>query len=38
LVKVKDEPIDEEYDHALLPSAMTASVKDEPDTEQVGRH
>ncbi|XP_068431607.1 zinc finger MYM-type protein 4-like isoform X2 [Clinocottus analis] len=30
LVKVKDEPIDEEYDHALISSACTASVKDEP--------
>uniref|UniRef100_A0A8C2XRK1 TRASH domain-containing protein n=1 Tax=Cyclopterus lumpus TaxID=8103 RepID=A0A8C2XRK1_CYCLU len=32
LVKVKDEPIDEEYEHALISSAFTASVKDEPDT------
>ncbi|KAF0024266.1 hypothetical protein F2P81_023068 [Scophthalmus maximus] len=30
LVKVKDEPVDEEYDQALVSS--TASVKDEPDT------
>ncbi|XP_032391777.1 zinc finger MYM-type protein 4 isoform X1 [Etheostoma spectabile] len=30
LVKVKDEPIDEEYEQALIPP--TASVKDEPNT------
>ncbi|XP_075962361.1 zinc finger MYM-type protein 4 isoform X3 [Anarhichas minor] len=34
LVKVKDEPIDEEYDQALISSAFTASVKDEPDTAE----
>ncbi|XP_035038448.2 LOW QUALITY PROTEIN: zinc finger MYM-type protein 4 [Hippoglossus stenolepis] len=32
LVKVKDEPVDEEYDQALVSSAFTASVKDEPNT------
>ncbi|XP_041867588.1 zinc finger MYM-type protein 4 isoform X2 [Melanotaenia boesemani] len=30
LAKVKDEPVDEEYEQALLSSASTASVKDEP--------
>ncbi|KAM7373555.1 hypothetical protein PAMP_008397 [Pampus punctatissimus] len=32
LVKVKDEPIDEEYEQALTSSTSTASVKDEPNT------
>uniref|UniRef100_A0A3B4Y099 Zinc finger MYM-type protein 4-like n=1 Tax=Seriola lalandi dorsalis TaxID=1841481 RepID=A0A3B4Y099_SERLL len=32
LVKVKDEPIDEEYEQALVSSTTTASVKDEPNT------
>ncbi|XP_071356047.1 zinc finger MYM-type protein 4 isoform X3 [Trachinotus anak] len=32
LVKVKDEPVDEEYEQALISSASTASVKDEPNT------
>ncbi|XP_053302211.1 zinc finger MYM-type protein 4 isoform X1 [Pleuronectes platessa] len=32
LVKVKDEPVDEEYDQALISSDFTASVKDEPNT------
>ncbi|XP_029919162.1 zinc finger MYM-type protein 4 isoform X2 [Myripristis murdjan] len=32
LVKVKDEPLDEEYDRALISSASTASIKDEPNT------
>ncbi|XP_038581186.1 zinc finger MYM-type protein 4-like isoform X1 [Micropterus salmoides] len=32
LVKVKDEPVDEEYEHALISSTSTASVKDEPNT------
>ncbi|KAM9839138.1 zinc finger MYM-type protein 4 [Aulostomus maculatus] len=32
LVKVKDEPIDEEYEQALTSSASTATVKDEPNT------
>ncbi|XP_054461866.1 zinc finger MYM-type protein 4 isoform X2 [Anoplopoma fimbria] len=32
LVKVKDEPIDEEYEQALISCASTASVKDEPNT------
>lgn len=36
LVKVKDEPIDEEYDQALTSFTSTASVKDEPNTAKVG--
>ncbi|XP_041810879.1 zinc finger MYM-type protein 4-like isoform X2 [Chelmon rostratus] len=32
LVQVKDEPVDEEYEQALISSTATASVKDEPDT------
>ncbi|XP_049890849.1 zinc finger MYM-type protein 4 isoform X3 [Epinephelus moara] len=32
LVNVKDEPIDEEYEQALISSTSTASVKDEPNT------
>nr|XP_040044626.1 zinc finger MYM-type protein 4 isoform X1 [Gasterosteus aculeatus aculeatus] len=36
LVKVKDEPIDEEYEQALIPSAFAASVKDEPNTAKEG--
>uniref|UniRef100_UPI0037E71B6F zinc finger MYM-type protein 4-like n=1 Tax=Semicossyphus pulcher TaxID=241346 RepID=UPI0037E71B6F len=32
LVKVKDEPVDEEYEQAQISSASTASVKDEPNT------
>ncbi|XP_039977333.1 zinc finger MYM-type protein 4-like isoform X2 [Xiphias gladius] len=32
LVKVKDEPLDEEYEQALISSTSTASVKDEPNT------
>ncbi|KAM7384706.1 hypothetical protein PAMA_011861 [Pampus argenteus] len=32
LVKVKDEPIDEEYEQALTSLTSTASVKDEPNT------
>ncbi|XP_044027837.1 zinc finger MYM-type protein 4 isoform X2 [Siniperca chuatsi] len=32
LVKVKDEPVDEEYEQALISSTSTASVKDEPNT------
>uniref|UniRef100_UPI003AB04B55 zinc finger MYM-type protein 4 n=1 Tax=Centroberyx gerrardi TaxID=166262 RepID=UPI003AB04B55 len=32
LVKVKDEPMDEEYDQALTSSTATASIKDEPNT------
>uniref|UniRef100_A0A665TA65 Zinc finger, MYM-type 4 n=1 Tax=Echeneis naucrates TaxID=173247 RepID=A0A665TA65_ECHNA len=32
LVKVKDEPVDEEYEQALISSASMASVKDEPNT------
>uniref|UniRef100_A0A1A8K1U5 TRASH domain-containing protein n=1 Tax=Nothobranchius kuhntae TaxID=321403 RepID=A0A1A8K1U5_NOTKU len=30
LTKVKDEPVDEEYDQALVSATSTASVKDEP--------
>lgn len=37
LVKVKDEPVDEEYEQALISSSSTASVKDEPNTAKVGR-
>ncbi|XP_065326496.1 zinc finger MYM-type protein 4-like isoform X2 [Pelmatolapia mariae] len=32
LVTVKDEPVDEEYEQALMSSSSTASVKDEPNT------
>ncbi|KAM3858577.1 zinc finger MYM-type protein 4-like [Diretmus argenteus] len=32
LVKVKDEPVDEEYDQALTSSMSTADIKDEPNT------
>ncbi|XP_053190912.1 zinc finger MYM-type protein 4-like [Scomber japonicus] len=32
LVKVKDEPIDEDYDQALISSTPTMNVKDEPNT------
>nr|XP_046274089.1 zinc finger MYM-type protein 4-like isoform X2 [Scatophagus argus] len=32
LVKVKDEPADDEYEQALISSTSTASVKDEPNT------
>ncbi|XP_018554415.1 zinc finger MYM-type protein 4 isoform X2 [Lates calcarifer] len=32
LVKVKDEPVDDEYEQALISSTATASVKDEPNT------
>ncbi|XP_042290921.1 zinc finger MYM-type protein 4 isoform X1 [Thunnus maccoyii] len=32
LVKVKDEPIDEDYEQALISSTSTANVKDEPNT------
>ncbi|KAM6974368.1 zinc finger MYM-type protein 4-like [Tautogolabrus adspersus] len=32
LVKVKDEPVDEEYEQAQMSSALSASVKDEPNT------
>ncbi|KAF7661705.1 hypothetical protein LDENG_00255810 [Lucifuga dentata] len=35
LVKVKDEPVDEEYEQALLSSSSTASVKDEPAKEDL---
>ncbi|XP_008301887.1 zinc finger MYM-type protein 4 isoform X2 [Stegastes partitus] len=35
LVKVKDEPVDEEYEQALISSTSTASVKDEPSKEDL---
>ncbi|XP_046874702.1 zinc finger MYM-type protein 4 isoform X3 [Hypomesus transpacificus] len=31
-VKVKDEPVDEEYDEALVPYSTSGQVKDEPET------
>ncbi|XP_019905867.2 zinc finger MYM-type protein 4 isoform X2 [Esox lucius] len=34
MVKVKDEPVDEEYDQALAPAVGTEGVKDEPDTTE----
>ncbi|TSK28205.1 Zinc finger MYM-type protein 4 [Bagarius yarrelli] len=34
LVKIKDEPVDEEYEKALGPQAPAAKVKDEPDTSE----
>ncbi|KAM4631460.1 zinc finger MYM-type protein 4-like [Polymixia lowei] len=34
LVKVKDEPMDEEYERDLTSSNPTANIKDEPDTEE----
>uniref|UniRef100_A0A3Q4HI90 Zinc finger MYM-type protein 4-like n=1 Tax=Neolamprologus brichardi TaxID=32507 RepID=A0A3Q4HI90_NEOBR len=37
MVTVKDEPVDEEYEQALMSSSSTASVKDEPNTARV-RH
>ncbi|XP_066530244.1 zinc finger MYM-type protein 4 isoform X2 [Hoplias malabaricus] len=33
-VKVKDEPMDEEYDQALVPQGPTGKVKDEPEINQ----
>ncbi|XP_017548695.1 zinc finger MYM-type protein 4 isoform X1 [Pygocentrus nattereri] len=37
-VKVKDEPMDEEYDQALVPQDPTGKVKDEPDmSEECGQ-
>ncbi|XP_056154001.1 zinc finger MYM-type protein 4 [Lampris incognitus] len=33
-VKVKDEPLDEEYEHALTSSTSTADIKDEPGTAE----
>uniref|UniRef100_A0A3Q2TE31 Zinc finger MYM-type containing 4 n=1 Tax=Fundulus heteroclitus TaxID=8078 RepID=A0A3Q2TE31_FUNHE len=36
LAKVKDEPVDEEYEQALISSTSTASVKDEPDDLKIG--
>lgn len=34
-VKVKDEPVDEEYDEALVPYSTSGQVKDEPETVEV---
>uniref|UniRef100_A0A4W5L5T4 TRASH domain-containing protein n=1 Tax=Hucho hucho TaxID=62062 RepID=A0A4W5L5T4_9TELE len=34
MVKVKDEPVDEEYDQALAPAVLSEGVKDEPDTAE----
>ncbi|XP_041738947.2 zinc finger MYM-type protein 4-like isoform X2 [Coregonus clupeaformis] len=34
MVKVKDEPVDEEYDQALAPAVLTEGVKDEPDAAE----
>uniref|UniRef100_A0A3Q3VLI9 TRASH domain-containing protein n=1 Tax=Mola mola TaxID=94237 RepID=A0A3Q3VLI9_MOLML len=36
LVKVKDEPADDEYEQALISSASTTSIKDEPNPTKVG--
>ncbi|XP_064203342.1 zinc finger MYM-type protein 4 isoform X5 [Anguilla rostrata] len=33
-VKIKDEPVDEEYDHALVPQSTPGGIKDEPDTTE----
>lgn len=35
LVKIKDEPVDEEYEKALEPQAPAGKIKDEPDTSEV---
>lgn len=35
LVKIKDEPVDEEYEQAVVSSSSTASVKDEPNAAKV---
>ncbi|XP_052327902.1 zinc finger MYM-type protein 4-like isoform X3 [Oncorhynchus keta] len=34
MVKVKDEPVDEEYDQALAPAVLSEGVKDEPDSAE----
>ncbi|CAB1321039.1 unnamed protein product [Coregonus sp. 'balchen'] len=34
MVKVKDEPVDEEYDQALAPAVLSEGVKDEPDAAE----
>lgn len=36
VIKVKDEPADDEYEQALTSPTSTASVKDEPNTAKVG--
>ncbi|KAI1901782.1 hypothetical protein AGOR_G00037940 [Albula goreensis] len=37
-IKIKDEPVDEEYDRALAPQSTSAQIKDEPDsTEEFGQ-
>ncbi|KAJ8273070.1 hypothetical protein GJAV_G00097050 [Gymnothorax javanicus] len=33
-VKIKDEPMDEEYDRALVPQSTAGGIKDEPDTTE----
>ncbi|KAJ8268208.1 hypothetical protein COCON_G00133800 [Conger conger] len=33
-VKIKDEPVDEEYDRALVPQRPPGAIKDEPDTTE----
>ncbi|KAJ8334752.1 hypothetical protein SKAU_G00403910 [Synaphobranchus kaupii] len=33
-VKIKDEPVDEEYDRALVPQSAAEGIKDEPDTTE----
>lgn len=35
LVKIKDEPMDEEYEKAFGPQATAGNIKDEPDTSDV---
>lgn len=35
LVKIKDEPVDEEYEKAFGPQAPARKIKDEPDTSEV---
>ncbi|XP_071223545.1 zinc finger MYM-type protein 4 isoform X1 [Salvelinus alpinus] len=34
MVKVKDEPVDEEYDQALAPAVLSEGVKDEPEAAE----
>lgn len=35
LVRIKDEPVDEEYEKAFGPQAPAGKIKDEPDTSEV---
>lgn len=37
-VKIKDEPMDEEYETASTPHRPIGSIKDEPDTSAVSFH